>query len=153
MGTTRAFAVQDLVDVFEDPAYDPGASPLPWSAGAYVGEYPDFNAGSSASTDAGTLAFGSHNSQLLFVNPFTGDTLSPPVAVSATPGRSVPPYFNPRTKRILVTETDWGGPPDWTPTFAGYISATGCSELPDASMIGLALVAGGLALAARGKLG
>lgn len=137
-GTTRRFAVQDLVDVFQRPAYNPVTSPLDWTDGAYVGVYSDFNAGPSAATAAGMLIFGSHNSEILYVNPLTGQALGPPVAISGSPGRSVRPYFNPVTKRILVTETDWGGPPLWTPAFAGYISAGQVRDLPAAGALGLA---------------
>jgi len=137
-GTTRRFAVRDLIDVFRDPAYDVATSPLDWDDGAYVGVYADFSAGPSASTDAGTLVFGGHNSEILYVNPLTGHALGPPVAISGSPGRSVRPYFNPITKRILVTETDWGGPPLWTPAFAGHISAGQVRDLPATSTVSLA---------------
>jgi len=51
-----------------------------------------------------------------------------------------------------VTETDWGGPPDWVPSFAGYISTSEYKELPAAGGVALALLAGALALAARRQL-
>jgi len=125
---------------------------LDWTDGVYVGSYPDFSAGPSAATDAGTLIFGSHNSQILYVESLTGQALGSPVPISPSAGRSVRPYFNSKTNRVFVTETDWGGPPDWVPSFAGYISTSEYKELPAAGGVALALLAGALALAARRQL-
>ncbi len=151
-GDTRRFSKRVLMNIFHDPAYDPATSPLSWDAGAYVGNYVDFSAGPSAVSEGGVLIFGSHNSELLYVDPDTGDPLGASVPIGGKTGCSVRPYFNPVTKKILVTETDWGSAPDWIPTFAGYISEETYEDLPAAGGAALAGLAALIVMAARRKL-
>jgi len=142
-GTTRRFRVQELIDTFSDADYDPLTSPVDWTRGELVGIYDAFTVGVTAVTDGGTLVLSSHDSEILYVHPTTGEVISGPV--NPTGGNeftSVKAYFNPVTKRILVTETDWGM---WA--FHGYISDE-YHELPAVS--GLALVAASILIACVG---
>ncbi|HEO70913.1 MAG TPA: hypothetical protein ENN80_06575 [Candidatus Hydrogenedentes bacterium] len=147
VGETRRFNVQALIGVFESPSYNPATSPLSWESGALVGTYADFGAGPSAVGEAGTLIFGSLNGRILYVDGATGEQVGEPIEVPEGGNGSVRPYFNPRTGRILVTETDWA-----MFTHKGYLSIEKYAEFPAATGAGLALLAGALALAARRRL-
>jgi hypothetical protein len=141
MGTTRTFAIQDLIDVFEEPAYDPVTSPLDWASGILVGENPSFSSGPSTTTDAGVLVFGGYNSEILYVDPSTGQPVESPVTIGGVPGRTVRPYYNPVTRKTLVTMVDWGSAPDWSATYSAYISTSDFKELPAMDFFGIAVLA------------
>jgi len=143
-GETRRFHVPSLLDIFNDAAYDPLTSPVPWTSGAVLGTYPDLNAGPSAVGDAGVLMFGSHVGQIAYVSPTNGELIGPASNVPLGGTGSVRPYYNAETRKVFVTETDWGAY-----TFSGYISEDKLAELPAAGAVALFALAAVLAAVAR----
>ncbi len=145
-GELRRFLVEDLIDIF-----DVSGTPLDWTDGVVVGIPYTGNTGGPGSIDAdGVMAIGGWGmpGTVLYVDAATGDVVSGPITVSSgAPSSSVSAFYNPVTKRTLVTETNWD---DFT--FNGYIASEDAPPMPAAGMAGLAALAGLMTVIARRKL-